>query len=137
MRTSLPIRPLLAGVVLSLSANGARAACDAAPGVTAGKSAKVALAFRTTPPVIKVGELFSVQAEVCPQAGVIVTGLKVDAGMPAHKHGMNYRPKVTQTVAGKYNATGLMFHMPGQWQFTFDVETAAGRERINVNHTVE
>ncbi len=129
----------LAGMAMLLlaMASGARAACDAGPGVMTGKTARVALAARTVPATIKVGELFAVQAEVCPQAGVAVKGLKVDAGMPAHKHGMNYQPKVAQTGPGMFNATGLMFHMPGQWQFTFDVETAAGRERIQINHTVE
>ena len=113
---------------------GAYAACDPGPGVLRGTTPKVALAFRTTPPVIKVGELFSLQAEVCPQESVSVTGLRVDAGMPAHKHGMNYQPRVSRTSPGKFTATGLMFHMPGQWQFVFDVETPAGRERIRVDY---
>ncbi|TSA17294.1 MAG: hypothetical protein D4R74_02915 [Betaproteobacteria bacterium] len=86
---------------------------------------------------MKVGELFSLQAEICPQAGTSVTGLKVDAGMPAHKHGMNYQPQVSNSAPGKYTATGLMFHMPGLWQFTFDVETSAGRERIRVDYQAE
>jgi hypothetical protein len=30
-----------------------------------------------------------------------------------------------------------MFHMPGHWQFIFDVETPAGRERIRVDYTAE
>jgi hypothetical protein len=121
-------------LALALAAPAAWAACDAGPGVLRGETPKVALAFRTSPPAIKVGELFSLQAEVCPQAGVTVTGLKVDAGMPAHKHGMNYQPRVSSTGPGKYTATGLMFHMPGQWQFSFDVETPAGRERIRVDY---
>ena len=120
--------------LLVAAAPAAWAACDAGPGVLRGQTPKVALAFRTTPPAIKVGELFSLQAEVCPQAGVTVTGLKVDAGMPAHKHGMNYQPRVSSTGPGKYTATGLMFHMPGEWQFSFDVETPAGRERIRVDY---
>ena len=128
-----------AGVAGTLLAMGgpALAACDAAPGVMIGKTAKVVLAARTVPATIKVGELFALQTEICPQAGVVVKGLKVDAGMPAHKHGMNYQPKVAQTGPATYNVTGLMFHMPGKWQFTFDVDTAAGRERIQINHTVE
>jgi hypothetical protein len=93
--------------------------------------------FRTTPPVIKVGELFSLQAQVCPQDGISVTGLKVDAGMPTHKHGMNYQPRVSSTGPGNYTATGLMFHMPGQCRFTFDLETPAGRERIHVDYAAE
>ena len=127
-------RRLGMGLALALAAPAAWAACDAGPGVLRGETPKVALAFRTSPPAIKVGELFSLQAEVCPQAGVTVTGLKVDAGMPAHKHGMNYQPRVSSTGPGKYTATGLMFHMPGEWQFSFDVETPAGRERIRVDY---
>ena len=122
---------------LLAAAPAAYAACDAGPGALRGETPAVALAFRTTPPVIRVGELFSLQAEVCPQAGTRVTGLKVDASMPAHKHGMNYQPRVSSTGPGSYAATGLMFHMPGRWQFTFDVETSAGRERIRVDYTAE
>ena len=140
MRAPMPTPGARAGLALALllaAAPAARAACDAGPGVLLGKTPKVALAFRTTPPVIKVGELFSLQAEVCPQDGVSVTGLRVDAGMPAHKHGMNYQPRVSSTGPEKYTATGLMFHMPGQWQFAFDVETSAGRERIRVDYTAQ
>jgi hypothetical protein len=127
--------PALAALLAAAPA--AYPACDAGPGVLRGETPRVALAFRTDPPMIKVGELFSLQAEVCPQEGMRVTGLKVDAGMPAHKHGMNYQPRVSNTGPGKYTATGLMFHMPGQWQFTFEVETPAGRERIRVDYAAE
>jgi hypothetical protein len=95
------------------------------------------LALRPSPPVIKVGELFSLQVEACSPDGYNVTGLKVDAGMPAHKHGMNYQPRVSNIGPAKFTVTGLMFHMPGQWQFTFDAETPAGRERIRVDYMVE
>src|SRR5689334_25005800 len=113
------------------------AACDAGPGVLRGETPTVALAFRTRPAEIKVGELFSLQVEVCPRDGVSVSGLKIDAGMPAHKHGMNYQPRVSSSGPGQYTATGLMFHMPGQWQFTFDVETPAERERIRIDYLAE
>ena len=140
MRSPRPIERAPAGLALALLlavSPAAHAGCDAGPGVLRGETPRVALAFRTTPAAIKVGELFSLQAEVCPQPGVSVTGLKVDAGMPAHKHGMNYQPRVSHTGPGKYTATGLMFHMPGQWQFAFDVETSAGRERIRVDYTAQ
>lgn len=140
MRTPLPAPGARRGFALAalLAASpAAHAACDAGPGVFRGNTPKLALAFRTTPPVIRVGELFSLQAEVCPQDGVSVTGLRVDAGMPVHKHGMNYQPRVSNTGPGRYTATGLMFHMPGPWQFTFDAETPAGRERIRVDYTAE
>jgi len=140
IRATPPAPGALRGLALAAlvaASPAAYAACDAGPGVLRGSTPRVALAFRTTPPVIKVGELFSLQAEVCPQDGVSVTGLKVDAGMPAHRHGMNYQPRVSSAGPGQYIATGLMFHMPGQWQFTFDAETPAGRERIRVDYTAE
>lgn len=127
----------LALAALAGAAGAAHAGCEAGPGVLRAETPNLALAFRTTPPVIKVGELFSLQAEVCPRAGLNVTGLKVDAGMPAHKHGMNYQPRVSAAGPGKFSATGLMFHMPGQWQFAFDVETPAGRERIRVDYSIQ
>jgi len=134
--TRHPLRAL-ALAALTVAMPAAYAACDAGPGVLRGKTPKVALAFRTDPATIKVGELFSLLAEVCPLAAASVTGLRVDAGMPAHKHGMNYQPQVSNSGPGKYTATGLMFHMPGLWQFTFDVETSAGRERIRVDYQAE
>ena len=140
MCTTLPAQCVLRGLTLAalLAASPvAYAACDAGPGALGGKAPTVALAFRTMPAVIKVGELFSLQVEVCAQDGVSVSGLKIDAAMPAHKHGMNYQPRVSSTGPGQYTATGLMFHMPGQWQFTFDVETPAGRERIRVDYLAE
>ncbi len=140
MRNLRSMRSAPTGLALALLlavSPAAYADCDAGPGVLRGQTPKVALALRTAPAAIKVGELFSLQAEVCPQPGVSVTGLKVDAGMPAHKHGMNYQPRVIHTGPGKYTATGLMFHMPGKWQFAFDVETSAGRERIRVDYTAE
>jgi hypothetical protein len=136
MRRTGTLRGLAIAAALNVPAP-AQAACEVGPGVLRGETPRMALAFRTNPPLIKVGELFSLQAEVCPQDGTRVTGLKVDAGMPAHKHGMNYQPRVSNTGPGRYTATGLMFHMPGQWQFIFDVETPAGRERIRVDYTAE
>jgi hypothetical protein len=46
----------------------------------------------------------------------------VDAQMPEHRHGMNYRPTVSATGNGRYVAEGLLFHMPSRWQLRFDVE---------------
>ena len=50
--------------------------------------------------------------------------------MPEHKHGMNYKPTVKKNATEGFTATGMMFHMPGRWQFAFEVESTAGRERL-------
>jgi hypothetical protein len=69
---------------------------------------------------VPVGKHFSVIFEVCAKPGVALpTSVKVDADMPAHRHGMNYKPKVTQT-ADAFLAEGLMFHMSGKWRVTFE-----------------
>ena len=75
-------------------------------------------------PTIRVGEAFDVQSSICPlSAGHSITRVNIDASMPEHQHGMNYRPR-TQLSADKpglsperqFLAKGLVFHMPGRWQ---------------------
>jgi hypothetical protein len=46
--------------------------------------------------------------------------------MPEHRHGMNYKPGIRPVGAGRFRAEGLMFHMPGRWEFVFDL----GGERL-------
>jgi len=56
--------------------------------------------------------------------------VRVDANMPLHRHGMNYRPVVTAQSEAMFRAEGLLFHMPGRWDVTFDVDTGARVERL-------
>ena len=49
----------------------------------------------------------------------------IDAHMPAHGHGMNYRPTATRDAPGRFRFTGLMLHMPGTWRLTFDLSRAS------------
>jgi len=69
-----------------------------------------------------VGEAFVVEIAVCPA----VPRLAANAHMPEHRHGMNYRPSVTPQGAGRFRSEGWVFHMPGRWEFMFDV----GGERL-------
>jgi hypothetical protein len=89
------------------------------------------IAFAVVPAPIVTGALFALDIAVCPRAGVTPpTGLAVDAVMPEHRHGMNYRPTVAARGPGAYRAEGLLFHMPGRWDLLFDVATGAGIERL-------
>ncbi|MBK9705147.1 MAG: hypothetical protein IPO75_17875 [Betaproteobacteria bacterium] len=63
--------------------------------------------------------------------------LAVDATMPEHRHGMNYRPTVVARGTGIYRADGLMFHMPGRWDLLFDLVTPAGTERLTATVLLE
>ena len=81
------------------------------------------VAFAPRPAPLATGRHFALDIAVCPPAGGgAPRNLQVDADMPAHKHGMNYRASVTMRGAGLYRAEGLMLHMPGRWRFLFDLQ---------------
>lgn len=118
-------------LVLAAGAPLAVQACEPPAGFALrADSARYAVFFRADPPAIGVGNYFSVEAVACAKTGgAAPDGLKVDAQMPAHRHGMNSRATVERAAPGRFLARGLMFHMPGVWQFVFDVQRAGDTER--------
>jgi hypothetical protein len=79
---------------------------------------------------ITVNKSFAIQIQVCPADAVLA---RVDATMPEHQHGMNYRPSVKRVGAtqdGLWRADGLMFHMPGRWELRLDVQAAGRTEKL-------
>ncbi len=95
------------------------------------------LAYRTEPAKIRIGEHFMVDFIICAkEAGVAPTAVRIDATMPEHRHGMNYQPSVTRRGPHQLRAEGLLFHMPGRWDFSFDVQGTGTRERITHAVTV-
>lgn len=65
---------------------------------------------------IAVGEPFVVDFAICAGDGRAAERVAIDATMPAHRHGMNYRPTVTALGGGRYRAEVFLFHMPGLWE---------------------
>jgi hypothetical protein len=115
-------------------------ACDTAAaraGANRIESRDTVVVYRTVPARIEVGQRFAVEAAVCAKAAPDPSGIRVDAQMPAHRHGMNYRARVSRQGEGRYLAEGLLFHMPGRWQFVFDVERPARVERLTHDVVVE
>lgn len=88
------------------------------------KSATATLLYRTAP--LRVGEHFEVEFAVCPAPEAV----KVDAWMPDHRHGMNYKPTIEALGGGRYRAQGLMFHMAGRWEFVFELRSGGKVERL-------
>ena len=81
---------------------------------------------------------FTVAALVCPMPPLgVAAGFMVDARMPEHRHGMNYRARVFRKPDGIYVAEGLLFHMPGLWQLMFDVERGGRMERLTTDIDLE
>ena len=110
----------------------AKDACAVAgPGTRLAESAQYRLAWRSDPAPIPVGRLFALEVTVCPRApGRAAAALGVDARMPAHGHGMNYKPSVKPAGDGRFRVEGLMFHMPGQWELVFELRESGRVERI-------
>jgi hypothetical protein len=117
-----------------VSAMGADVTCEPPTGFGPRgwvESNGVVVIYRTEPPAIEIGQVFKVEAIVCVKdSAVKATGLKVDAVMPNHRHGMNYRPQVSAQGDSRYLAEGLLFHMPGRWRFLFDVDVPGRTEHL-------
>lgn len=84
-------------------------------------SGPVQLAWRAEPGTIVVGQPFAVLVTLCPADAQLQ---RVDATMPEHRHGMNYRPSLQDLGGGRWQAQGLLWHMAGRWELRMDVAAA-------------
>ena len=90
------------------------------------ESGRYVVAYATSPSPVEVGRHF-----------VVDFAVRVDATMPEHRHGMNYRAAVTTTGPGRFRAEGLLFHMPGRWDLSFDVAARGATEPVTAVLRVE
>ena len=106
-----------------LSAGAAPGTCGAhlvGPARQVAELDGLTVAFAPRPWPVPVGRHFALDIAVCAAPGTAVPpSLRVDADMPAHRHGMNYKPAVKPLGDGRFFAEGLMFHMPGHWRLRF------------------
>ena len=143
---ALPAALLAAALV---NAAPVRAADHTCPGAAQGfqrlKDDDLEFAFRWDPAVLKVGQFFAAEVVACSVVYPPSTKsefwergrIEIDATMPAHGHGMNYRPKAERIGAGHYRFTGLMLHMPGTWRFTFAISSSGGDVYLSLGHDVD
>mgnify|MGYP004036822041 CR=1 FL=1 len=81
------------------------------------------VAWRPVAEPIPALDPFAVEVRVVDAEGGPVgeeVSILVDAGMPHHGHGMNVVPRISRR-AGDWIAEGMLFHMPGRWEFMVDV----------------
>lgn len=129
----MSVRSALAGALFAAPA----LACD--PGLPASDAARIegqhyVVAWRPRPAPIRLGEFFALDIAVCARAGASPPAtLRVDAQMPEHRHGMNYRPSVARAGEGRFIASGLLFHMPGRWEFSFELRAAEHSETLRAS----
>ncbi len=132
----MSVRAALAGVVLAAPA----LACD--PALSGGAAQRIegeryVLAWRAQPAPIRLGEFFALEIAVCARDGASPpVALRVDAQMPEHRHGMNYRPSVARAGDGRFVVSGLLLHMPGRWEFDFELRAAERSETLRASVSI-
>lgn len=114
---------VLGAAAFSCAVSASAPACDTAPpGARRVESSRYLLYYRMNPAKPEASKHFAVDLTVCPKAGAPrPEAVRVDATMPAHGHGMNYRVDVVPRGSSRFEARGLMFHMPGRWELVFEV----------------
>jgi hypothetical protein len=114
-------------------------ACETRAGVAPlgrAEAPGIVVVFDAVPPTIEIGRHFALDVRVCAD-GALPTLSRVEADMPEHRHGMNYRPSLAARGAGRYLAEGLLFHMPGRWRLSFEVEREGQRTRLTTDLRLE
>jgi hypothetical protein len=139
MTVATPAAALLAALSCVLAAPPAQACTPAFKGAPLVESPRYLLAWRAQPAAIAVGRHFAIDFVVCAKAGASQPqSLRVDAQMPEHRHGMNYKAVVSPVAgegAGRYRAEGLMFHMAGRWELSFELR-GTETERLTAEVTL-
>jgi len=97
-------------------------ACDFASSERVSPGDGLMLHYRIKSPPLTVAQHFSMQFLLCRDETVLaIEGFRLDALMPAHGHGMNYKASIDLLDDGMVEASGLLFHMPGQWRVTVNL----------------
>lgn len=115
------IRAVFLAVALS---GGSAGACEFDVGVPMRPQSQDAPEVAVVIAEIPLAQPFSVKLQLCGDGAV--TALGVDAVMPAHQHGMNYEPTISDLGNGVFQADGLVFHMPGVWEIQVELMLETG-----------
>ena len=131
---------MAAGLASSASAQSAAAICASAPSPETmqleARNQHGTARLLPSPGPLKVGQQFSATITLCGDAaGLALRG--VDATMPAHGHGMNYRARLQRDEErGTWQASGMLLHMPGVWRFSVEASGPDGRVVFTQDVTV-
>ncbi len=78
-------------------------------------------------PTLAVSKPFALRVALCPARAELV---RVDATMPEHRHGMNYRARLVPAGDGRWRVDGLVWHMPGRWELLLVVRLDGQEQRL-------
>lgn len=118
----------LAAVLALLGAAASGDDCPPAPAsaqVIEGRGVRAA--WWPEPAPLAVSRPFAVLVQLCPVDAQL---MRVDASMPEHRHGMNYRPTIKPQEPGRWRAEGLLWHMSGRWELRLDVQAQGASQAL-------
>ena len=96
------------------------------------------LHYRSSVQPLPVAKHFSLQFQFCRDGEILtIERFKLKALMPAHGHGMNYAIKLSQRESGIVEASGLLFHMPGDWQLRLDFYESGIARQFTLDYQIK
>jgi hypothetical protein len=126
---------MAAAALLSMAGLAAHAACPFPANEPAmATTGPVQARWSTEPMPVPVGEPFVLRVSLCPANAQL---LRVDATMPEHRHGMNYRPSIQATGPGQWRVEGLVWHMAGRWELKLDTTLAGAAHTLTQSVTLK
>jgi hypothetical protein len=128
---SLTLRVSVATAAVFLAAVPAMACTDLPAHARQVQGSHFRLVVVSEPAQIPLSAPFALEIRLCDARMAELSRLTaVDAWMPAHRHGMNYKTTLAKRDWGHYRAEGLLLHMPGEWEFVFDFAGPDKPERL-------
>ncbi|MEK9967575.1 MAG: hypothetical protein VW600_00470 [Ferrovibrio sp.] len=125
------MRSLLVATVFLLAPLAVQACTDLQLQAKQVQGSHFRLVVQSEPADIPLNAPFALEIRLCDARMAELSRLtSVDAWMPAHRHGMNYRVTLIKRDWGHYRAEGLLLHMPGEWEFVFDFAGPDRPERL-------
>ncbi|WP_291013068.1 hypothetical protein [Hydrogenophaga sp.] len=122
-------------LVTSIASASVYAACPFPADIPAQMTTDAVQARWTTEPQpVQVGEPFALLVSLCPANAQL---LRVDASMPEHRHGMNYRPSIQAIGPGQWRVEGLVWHMAGRWKLQLDTALAGQPHTLTQSLTLQ
>ncbi len=122
---------LFAGFSTASAANTACPLAASAPART--EAGPVQISWTTTPNPVQVGEPILMRLTLCPADAKLE---RVDAVMPEHRHGMNYKATFASLGDGVWEVKGMVWHMSGRWELRVDARLGEKTQRITQSITL-
>lgn len=112
-------------------------ACDLGGAETLELESGMTLHYRIEPSPLRVAQHFSMQFRICKGGQTLKPdAFKVDALMPRHGHGMNYKADIEIQQDGLVEARGMLFHMPGEWQIELYLSHDGLARQVKIDYQI-